>query len=184
MAETESATMLLWDTRATERCEGLCMVARPGSTIYDSSFTTITFKMPIELMLSFLVRNGRPDDGRSAGWRLDLSNAGRAHEEIDGDFKRPRVLCGDRVFREDKDGRMVRYMIGRLMDGICNAGKQMCVEMGKPHSLNQKRYNEYARELQGFLFAKCLFVESITLQLLDLTEGHSGKEHVDVMNNH
>ena len=185
MAETESATMLLWDTRATERCKGLCMVARPGSTIYDSSFTTDTFKMmPIELMLSFLVRNGRPDDGRSAGWRLDLSNAGQAHEEIDGDFKRPRVLYGDRVFREDKDGRVVRYMIGRLVDGICNAGKQMCMEMGKPHSLNPKRYNEYARELQGFLFAKCSFVESITLQLLDLTEGHSGKEHVDVMNDH
>ena len=60
----------------------------------------------------------------------------------------------------------------------------MCREMKKPHSLNAKRYNEYALHLQEFIFGEISFVESITLQLLNLTMGDHGEEHVDVLNDH
>ena len=60
----------------------------------------------------------------------------------------------------------------------------MCREMNKPHSLNERRYKEYALQLQEFIFAQCSYVESITLQLLNLTAGDHGEEHVDVLNDH
>jgi hypothetical protein len=69
-----------------------------------------------------------------------------------------------------------------IVDGICRAIKRMSRAMGKPHTLNMKRYTEYARKLQEFLYAQESFVENVTLQLLDLTAGHSGVEHEDTSN--
>ena len=88
------------------------------------------------------------------------------------------------MFQEDPDGPMVCVILGRLVDGVCRAGKLMCRDMKKPHSLNFKRYSEYALHLQEFLHGQLLYVESITLQLLNLSMGDHGEEHVDVCNDH
>jgi hypothetical protein len=184
----DSSKFYFSDTRPIERCPDLCMVARPGSTIYDSSFPPSTFQSPIQALVEFVVRHGKADPTRSTGWRLDLSNAGQAFEgntnDGAGDFKRPKILCGDLVFREDPNGTLVRAILGRLVDSTCRAGKMMCREMRKPHSLNPKRYKEYALMLQEFMYGEFSFVESITLQLLNLSLGDHGEEHVDVLNDH
>ena len=184
--DLSAAKLLFSDIRPIEKCPNTCIVARPGSSIYDLSFPPDTFQLPIKSLLDFLVRHGKADPSRSTGWRLDLSNAGQAYEErnLEGNFVRPKILCGDLVFREDQDGPLVRAVLGRLVDGVCRAAKLMCREMRMPHSLNAKRYDEYALKLQEFLFAKVSFVESITLQLLNLTLGDRGEEHVDIMNDH
>ena len=75
-------------------------------------------------------------------------------------------------------------VLGRLVDGICNAGKRMAKEMRLPHALNQRRYEEYALHLQRFLFGKSSYCESVTLQLLNLSKGDCGAEHVDILNDH
>ena len=182
--DLSSGKLILSDSCPVERCPSTLMVARPGSTIYDSSFPPSTFAVPIKALFQFVVRRGKADPTRSNGWRLDLSNAGQAFEENNQghDFVRPKILCGDGVFLEDADGPLVRAVLGRFVDGLCSAGKLMCREMRMPHSLNPKRYNEYALHLQEFLFAKNSYIESVTIQLLNLSRGDHGEEHVDILN--
>ena len=182
MENLYSAKFIFSDTRPIEKCPDYLMVARPGTNIYDTSFQAQAFKLPIATLMGFLVRHGRSDAGRSTGWCLNLSNAGQAYEG-EGSFH-PKTLCGDAVFMDDPDGSLVRAILGRLVDGVCRAGKQMCREMKKPHCLNERRYMEFALPLQEFIFDESSYVESITLQLLNLTAGDHGEEHIDVLNDH
>ena len=178
--------LIFSDTRAVEKCPLTCIVVHPGSSIYDSSFPPELFQLPIKSLLEFVMHHGKADSTRSTGWRLDLSNAGQAQEENKSAdvFSRPKILCGDLVFQSDPDGPLVRAVLGKLVDGLACSAKLMCREMRMPHSLNARRYNEYALQLQEFLFSKVSFFESITLQLLNLSLGDHGEEHVDVMNDH
>ena len=186
--DLSSGRLILSDTRPKESCPNTIMVVRPGSHIYDISFPPETFQIPIEKLFQFVVRHGKADATRSSGWRVDLSNAGQAFEEgmnsNGNSFLRPKTLCGEMVFLEDPDGPLVRAILGRLVDGVCRSGKLICREMKMPHCLNVQRYNEYALRLQQFLFGKSSFVESTTLQLLNLTKGDHGEEHVDILNDH
>jgi hypothetical protein len=176
-----SSVYVISDGGMTERFPDVCMVARPGSTIFDESFPESAYAFPMENLLAFLIRHGESDPSRSNGWRVDLSNAGQAQDTTAEEF-RPRVLCGDDIFYSDLEGELVRAIIGKIVDGICRAIKRMSRAMGKPHTLNMKRYTEYAQKLQEFLYAQESFVENVTLQLLDLTAGHSGVEHEDTSN--
>ena len=181
-----SGKLIMSDTCGVEKCPSTFIAARPGSSIYDSSYPPEVFQLPIKVLFEFVVRHGKADATRSSGWRLDLSNAGQAFEEqteVDR-FSRPKILCGDSIFLADADGPLVRAVLGRLVDGVSRSAQLMCHEMRMPHSLNARRYNEYALKLQEFLFAKLSFFESITVQLLNLSKGDHGEEHVDVMNDH
>lgn len=184
--DLSSAKLIFSDMRPIESCPNIVMVARPGSVVYDEAFSPNTFQLPIQKLMEFVVRNGQADATRSTGWRLDLSNAGRSYEPNGSNEARfrPKVLCGDQIFRDDPDGPLVRVVLGRLVDGICRAGKVMARKMDKPHALNAKRYEEYAFHLQQFLFANNAYTESITLQLLNLSNGDCGTEHMDVLNDH
>lgn len=176
-----SSVFIISDEGATERYPQTFMVARPGSSIFDESFPSTVYAIPIGKLLAFIVRHGKADSSRSNGHRLDISNGGQA-QDVDADEFRPKTLCGDKVFLLHEDGELVRAVIGMYVDGICRAIKRMCRDMGMPHCLNHKRFLEYGDKMRAFLFAKESFVESITLQLLDITAGETGVEHEDISN--
>ena len=176
-----SSTYTVSDNGPIERFPDTLMVVRPGSYIYDDSFPPSSFKLPIAKLIMFLWRNGKSDATRSSGWRLDFGNAGQASESIAGQFQ-PKLLCGTGTFDSDPDGPLIRSTIGVIVDGLCKGMKQMSREMGQPLVLNERRYQGYAQHLQDYLFAKELFIEHVTLQMLDLSAGDSGVEHLDASN--
>lgn len=176
-----SSVFVVSDEGGTERYPQAFMVARPGSTIFDESFPPSTYQLPIGRLISFLICHGHSDPMRSNGWRLDISNGGQAQDTSSVEF-RPKTLCGDKIFLSEPDGELVRMIIGKMVDGVCRAIKRMAREMGIPLSHNQKRFLGYADKLRIFLFAEVSFVENVTLQLLDISAGHTGVEHEDVSN--
>ena len=176
-----SSTYTMSDIAPVQRFPNTLMVVRPGSYIYDESFQPTTFKLPIDKLIMFMWRNGHSDSTRSMGWRIDIGNGGQAFEQNNGAF-RPKTICGTLPFESDQDGEIVRVILGKLVDGISKSMKLMSREMEQPLVLNERRYNGYAQHLQEYFYAEEMFVEHITIQMLDLSAGHSGVEHKDVSN--
>ena len=99
--ELSSAKLIMSDTRPIEICPNHLMVVRPGSVIYDEAFPADVFQFPIKSVFEFVMRKGKGDKTRSTGWRLDISNAGRAFEasETDSSAYRPKVRLYTKLFR-------------------------------------------------------------------------------------
>lgn len=181
LAISGGSTFVISDNGSMERFPHSLIVARPGSTIYDEAFPATRFQLPITKLLDFLVRRGRSDPTRSDGYRIELSNAGLAQDESSASF-RPKDICGADVFLDDPDGPLVRAILGLICDGLTVASKSLCREMGMPRAMNHRRYTEYALKLQSFVYGSVSDTESITVQLLDLTAGDTGKKHYDILN--
>jgi hypothetical protein len=181
LEECIGSTFVVSDTGPVQRYPGSLIVARPGSSIYEESFPAQCFSVPIEKLFNFLVEHGTSDPTRSNGWRLEVSNAGLAQDETADTF-RPKEICGEEIFQLSPDGPLVRAILGNFMDGLTRASKALCREMEKPRAINMKRYKEYAQKLQEYFFAELSDTESLTVQLLCLSLGHTGKEHYDILN--
>ena len=181
LRECGGSVMIVSDRQSLVKIPGVMMVARPTSSVYASSFPPETFQFPISKVFGFMMRNGHDEPKRSNGWRVNLCCGGQANDITVSGF-RPKALCGDQIFRTDPDGEMVRLFLGKVVDGLCTCAKNMTTTMGKPHYTNLKRYLEYADQLRKFLYGKAIYVENITLQLLDLTAGHTCARHLDCMN--
>jgi hypothetical protein len=175
------STFVVSDSGPLERYPGTLIVACPRSSIYDQSFPPERFQLPINKLFEFLVRHGKADKTRSGGWRLEVSNAGLAQDKTSADFS-PKDICGTDVFENDPDGPLVRAILGSFMDGLTIASKFFCREMGMPRAINLRRYEEYAQMLQEYFHGTKSDTESLTVQLLDLTAGHKGAEHFNVLN--
>jgi hypothetical protein len=181
LQESAGSTFVVSDVGPIERYPGCLIVARPGSTIYDDSFSSDCFSVPIQKLFQFLLEHGSHDPTRSSGWRLEVSNAGLAQDESSATF-RPKEICGGDIFEKSSDGPLVRAILGRFMDGLTTAAKALSREMGKPRAINFRRFEEYSQKLQSFFFAEQFDMESLTVQLLCLSVGHGGCEHFDVLN--
>lgn len=173
--------MLSGGVGTLNRCRPHVIVARPGCSIYDESFSGDALAWDLRVLVQFVFEQGTNDPSRSSnsklGSRLDFGNAGLAMEP--GKVYRPKTLCGTDVFFRSKTGETIRVVLGRLVEGMCRACKRMAVEMGRPFVLNERRYLEFADHLRSFLFADEIYVEWITIQVLNLSDLQSGTRHKD-----
>jgi hypothetical protein len=163
--------------------DNLFCVVRPSSDIFDSCFPASTYSAEHVKILNFVMHVGKPQSGRSDGYRIDFGCAGQA-QNLD-DYSRPKTLVGADIFEKHPDGILAREWFGRIVDRLCLCGDRVSSQkMLMPTHKNKKRYSEYAAELNRFLFGTNIFIEHVTVQLLCLTAGHSGKLHKDTMNDH
>lgn len=179
---SEFAARPLWiipDSGAYQHRKGVFAAARIQSSHFKKAFGEEAFRQPWDEIFQFMFDEGANDPSRSDGWRYDIQNGGR---DTDPKTRQPAILCGDKKLRDHKFGESVRTAIGELTESLCNCAKSMTIAEGWPHVIHHSRFTDYAQHLSSFLFAKGIFGELITLQLMNLTVGHGGFKHFDLTN--
>jgi hypothetical protein len=162
------------------------VVARPGGTIFDEKIDINSLDVDLRELIHFAISVGEQDPSRSSGgFRVDGGCAGQSQEP--GTVNRPKSLCGQGYFeRYDAanpgKGPLVRAMLGRLLDRMHFAAKASADCEGKMFAHNLRRFSEFSQKFRDYLWADHFCFEWYTIQLLNVTHGHTGVYHRDKWN--
>jgi hypothetical protein len=95
---------------------------------------------------------------------------------------KPRVLCIPEHFETDADGLLLRAIFGRIYDRMGQCAKRILEQQGRHVAPNFRRFDEFAKHLQEYLFAEYMKNEHCTSQLSNLSDGIGGVKHQDTLN--